>query len=94
MQSGLRIKGGSELGKTIIFAKNHNHAEAIRNTFYEMYPSVDINFCQVIDYQTTQKNHTIVDDFAKQDLMPQIAVSVDMLDTGFDVPSCLNLVFF
>ena len=26
--------------------------------------------------------------------MPQIAISVDMLDTGIDVPEILNLVFF
>ncbi len=94
MTYGLRIKSGSEIGKTIIFAKSHKHAEAIRNTFYKLYPSVSTEFCQVIDYETTQKNYSVTDDFKEENCLPQIAVSVDMLDTGFDVPSCLNLVFF
>ena len=94
MAYGLRIKSGSEIGKTIIFAKSHKHAEAVRDTFYKMYPHVSPEFCQVIDHETTQKNYSVTDDFKEADLLPQIAVSVDMLDTGFDVPSCLNLVFF
>lgn len=94
MTQGIRIKSGSELGKTIIFAKSHKHAEAIRDTFYKLYPHVSPEFCQVIDHETTQKNYAVTDDFKDQNSLPQIAVSVDMLDTGFDVPSCLNLVFF
>lgn len=94
MTYGLRIKSGSEIGKTIIFAKSHKHAEAVRDTFYKMYPHVSPEFCQVIDHETTQKNYSVTDDFKEAASLPQIAVSVDMLDTGFDVPSCLNLVFF
>ena len=37
---------------------------------------------------------SLIDEFSTKDKMPQIAVSVDMLDTGIDIPEILNLVFF
>ena len=92
MENGLRVENGQKIGKTIIFAYNHKHAELIVETFKEIYPKYGDNYCQLIDNYVKYANDLIVkfeedDDF-------RIAVSVDMLDTGIDVPSVLNLVFF
>lgn len=93
MQRGYRVDYGEKLGKTIIFARNHAHAEKILEIFHEEYPHLPGNYAQVID------NHikfpqTLIDDFSDAAKLPQIAVSVDMMDTGIDVPEVLNLVFF
>lgn len=93
MEHGLKLENGDKIGKTIIFAKNHNHAEFIRKTFNEQYPYLGNGFCDVIDNKIKFCD-SLIDDFKKPDGNPQIAVSVDMLDTGIDVPECLNLVFF
>lgn len=94
MQYGLKVDYGNKLGKTIIFAQNHRHAEAILKVFHEEYPYLGDDFAQVIDYQTAYDPEVMKRQFANPDSMPQIAISVDMLDTGVDVPSILNLVFF
>jgi type I restriction enzyme R subunit len=93
MEKGLKVKGGDELGKTIIFARNHNHAEYIVEVFNQLYPQYKGQFAKLIDNQV-KYNETIIEDFSVKDKWPQIAVSVDMLDTGVDVPEILNLVFF
>ncbi|MGL4847571.1 MAG: DEAD/DEAH box helicase family protein [Clostridium sp.] len=93
MVDGLRIEGGDKLGKTIIFAKNSRHAKAIVERFNILYPEHGGNFAKVIDYSINYVE-TLIDDFSDKDKMPQIAVSVDMLDTGIDIPEILNLVFF
>lgn len=93
MEKGLKVKGGEEIGKTIIFAMNHKHAELIVERFRTLYPEKDPNYCQLID-NYVNKAHGLILDFEQMDKYPQIAVSVDMLDTGVDVPSVLNLVFF
>lgn len=93
MEKGLKIEGGNILGKTIIFAKNHNHAVAIVDRFNTIFPQYGGKFAKVVDYDTKYVE-SIIDDFKQKDKMPQIAVSVDMLDTGIDVPEILNLVFF
>lgn len=93
MDKGLKVKGGDELGKTIIFARNHRHAQKIVDTFNELYPEYKGEFAKLIDNQV-KYNETIIEDFSIKDKWPQIAVSVDMLDTGVDVPEILNLVFF
>lgn len=93
MDYGLKIECGDKIGKTIIFARNHKHAEEIVKVFNQEYPYYGGEFCQVIDNQI--KFHDIlIDKFKNPHNDPQIAVSVDMLDTGIDVPECLNLVFF
>ena len=93
MTEGLKIEGGDKLGKTIIFAKNHDHAEYIVKRFDALYPHLAGNFARVIDhYEDYAQN--LLEDFSTVEKMPQIAVSVDMLDTGIDVPEILNLVFF
>ena len=93
MEKGLKVKGGDELGKTIIFARNHKHAQKIVDTFNELYPEYRGEFAKLVDNQV-KYNETIIDEFSTKEKWPQIAVSVDMLDTGVDVPEILNLVFF
>lgn len=93
MDNGLKINGGDTIGKTIIFAYNHNHAVLIVDRFKMLYPALGDDFCQLID-NTVNYAQSLIDTFEVRGKMPQIAVSVDMLDTGIDVPDILNLVFF
>lgn len=92
MTDGIKIDYGQKVGKTIIFAKNHNHAEKILEVFHKEYPHLP-NYAKVIDNHMTYAQSAI-DEFSDPKKMPQIAISVDMLDTGIDVPEVLNLVFF
>lgn len=92
MTDGIKIDYGQKLGKTIIFAKNHDHAEKIREVFNKEYPHLP-DYAKVIDNYMTYAQSAI-DEFSNSKKMPQIAISVDMLDTGIDVPEVLNLVFF
>ncbi len=92
MTEGIKIDYGQKLGKTIIFAKNHRHAEKIREVFYKEYPHL-VGFAEVIDNKINYAQ-SLIDQFSDPKKLPQIAISVDMLDTGIDVPECLNLVFF
>lgn len=93
MEQGLKVEGGDKLGKTILFAKNHKHAMAIKERFDLKFPECGGNFAEVIDY-SVEYYQSLIDDFSDPTKMPQIAISVDMLDTGIDVPDVLNLVFF
>ena len=92
MTEGIRINYGEKIGKTIIFAKNHDHAEKILEVFGKEYPKL-AGYAMVIDNYMTYAQSAI-DEFSEPDKLPQIAISVDMLDTGIDVPEVLNLVFF
>ena len=94
MTDGLHVEGGDRLGKTIIFAKNQKHAEFIYKRFVANYPALDNgNFARIITNKTKYAQ-SLIDDFGIADKAPHIAISVDMLDTGIDVPECVNLVFF
>lgn len=93
MDKGLKVEGGDKIGKTIIFAKNSLHAQAIVERFNVLYPELGGDFIKQIDY-SIKYSDTLIDDFSIREKMPQIAVSVDMLDTGIDIPEILNLVFF
>jgi len=98
MRDALKINYGEQIGKTIIFAKNHAHAEKILEVFNKEYPNLASGangqaFAKVIDNYMTYAQSAI-DEFSDAEKMPQIAISVDMLDTGIDVPEVLNLVFF
>lgn len=94
MQNGIKVQGGDVLGKTIIFAANQRHAEFIVERFNHNYPMYQGKFARVITHDVNFAQ-SLIDDFSKPDsIEPQIAVSVDMLDTGIDVPSVVNLVFF
>jgi len=93
MNKGLKVEGGDKLGKTIIFAKNHEHAVFIEDQFNALYPQYHGQFARVIDVK--EKYHEeLLTAFKQKDKYPQIAISVDMLDTGIDVPEILNLVYF
>ena len=92
MTHGIKIDYGNKLGKTIIFAKNHTHAEKILEVFGKEYPHL-VGWARVIDNYMTYAQSAI-DEFSEPKKLPQIAISVDMLDTGIDVPEVLNLVFF
>ncbi len=93
MTAGHRVAGGDRLGKTIIFAKNNAHAEFIRERFDAAYPEFGGRFARVVTYKTDYAQ-SLIDDFSVKDKAPHIAISVDMLDTGIDIPEVVNLVFF
>jgi len=93
MTHGQRVDYGQKIGKTIIFAKNHNHAEKILEMWNREYPDYPPHYARVIDNYTNYAQ-SLIDDFSDKTKPPQIAISVDMLDTGIDVPEILNLVFF
>lgn len=92
MDNGLKIDYAQKIGKTIIFAKNHRHAEKILEVFNEDYPHLT-GYAEVID-NSINYAQSLIDDFSDPRKKPQIAISVDMLDTGIDIPEILNLVFF
>ena len=93
MTHGLKVAAGDRLGKTIIFAKNHDHAQFIAQRFDINYPHLKGSFARVIDFKT-EYAQSLLDDFYLAEKAPHIAISVDMLDTGIDVPEIVNLVFF
>ena len=93
MTRGHKVAGGDRLGKTIVFAKNNAHANFIADRFNANYPHYAGQFARVITYQT-EYAQSLIDDFSIKEKAPHIAISVDMLDTGIDVPEVVNLVFF
>ena len=93
MNEGLKVNSGDLIGKTIIFAFNHNHAELIVKRFEKLYPELGPEYCKLVDNYIPYAQN-IIDTFSVRDKLPQITVSVDMLDTGIDVSDILNLVFF
>ena len=92
MTNGLKVDYGNKIGKSIIFAKSHRHAEKIYEIFGKEYPHLT-GYAKVID-NSLNYAQSAIDEFADPQKLPQIAISVDMLDTGIDVPEVLNLVFF
>lgn len=93
MTRGITVAGGDRLGKTILFAKNQAHAEFIAERFNANYPHYKGEFARVITFKT-EYAQSLIDSFSAKDKPPHIAISVDMLDTGIDVPEVVNLVFF
>jgi type I restriction enzyme R subunit len=93
MTHGLKVAGGDRLGKTILFAKNQAHADFIQERFDKNYPHLAGKFARVITFKT-EYAQSLIDDFSRKDRHPHLAISVDMLDTGIDVPEVVNLVFF
>jgi type I restriction enzyme R subunit len=93
MENGLTVKGGDRIGKTIIFAKNQAHAEFVVGRFDANYPKYKGAFARTIHHGVTYAQN-LIDDFSSSEKSPHIAISVDMLDTGIDVPDVVNLVFF
>ena len=93
MTQGHKVAAGDRLGKTIIFAKNRDHAQFIAQRFDIQYPEHAGQFARVITHGISYAQ-SLIDDFSIPDKAPHIAISVDMLDTGIDVPEVVNLVFF
>ena len=93
MTRGIKVAGDDRLGKTIIFAKNHDHAQFISERFNINYPHYKGEFARVIDFET-EYVQTLIDSFSNAGKDPHIAISVDMLDTGIDILEVVNLVFF
>lgn len=93
MTRGLTVAGGDRLGKTIVFAKNQHHAQFIAERFDVNYPQLKGEFARVITFKT-EYAQSLIDSFSVKDKAPHIAISVDMLDTGIDIPEVANLVFF
>ena len=92
MTRGQKVAGGDRLGKTIVFAANRLHAEFIEKRFNANYPHLLGAFARVIHHET-KYGQSLIDDFSLADKDPSIMLSVDMLDTGIDVPEVVNLVF-
>jgi type I restriction enzyme R subunit len=90
---GLTVAGGDRLGKTILFAKNQAHADFIAERFDANYPHFKGEFARVITFKV-EYAQSLIDNFSIKDRPPHLALSVDMLDTGIDVPEVVNLVFF
>ena len=93
MERGIKVEGGDLIGKTIIFAQNKKHAEFILDRFNKLYPQYQGKLAQRVICDDSYAQ-TVIDDFKQSQKEPRIAVSVDMMDTGIDVPECVNLVFF
>jgi type I restriction enzyme R subunit len=93
MTNGLHVAGGDRLGKTILFAKNQAHADFISERFDANYPHLKGQFARVITFKT-EYAQSLIDAFSLKEKDPHLALSVDMLDTGIDVPEVVNLVFF
>ncbi|MCM8614132.1 DEAD/DEAH box helicase family protein [Accumulibacter sp.] len=93
MTRGSTVAGGDRLGKTILFARNQHHAEFIAERFNANYPHYKGEFARVITFRT-EYAQSLIDNFSAKDKAPHIAISVDMLDTGIDIPEVVNLVFF
>ena len=93
MTQGCQEASGDRLGKSVIFARNHKHAEFIRERFDHNYPHLAGKAARVIDNQVKYAQ-SLIDEFADSDSDLRIAISVDMLDTGIDIPEIVNLVFF
>jgi len=93
MTKGVKVAGGDRMGKTIIFAKNNDHAQFIQRRFDANYPKMVGEFARVITFKT-EYAQSLIDTFYLKESAPHIAISVDMLDTGIDVPEAVNLVFF
>ncbi len=93
MEHGHKVAGGDRLAKTVIFARNHEHAAFIERRFNHHYPHLKGQFARVID-NYARYAQSLIDDFSQREKDPHVAISVDMLDTGIDVPEIANLVFF
>jgi len=93
MTKGIKVAGGDRIGKTIIFAQNKDHAQYIVERFNKLFPQYHGTFARRVTYQDNYVQ-SIINDFKMPDKPPHIAVSVDMMDTGIDVPEVVNLVFF
>jgi type I restriction enzyme, R subunit len=91
MTYGYKVQGNDVLGKTIVFARNQRHADFIVERFNKLYPQHGGEFARVISHKT-RGAEALIDQFRLTDSPLRMAVSVDMLDTGIDIPEVVNLV--
>ena len=96
VDNGIKKRDGSELGKTIIFARNKKHAQFLKDMFLELDPELYGNDYVKVITHGEPKAEEFIDRFCdeEKDRLPQIVISVDMMDTGIDAPSCVNLMFY
>ncbi|MER3375173.1 MAG: DEAD/DEAH box helicase family protein [Allomuricauda sp.] len=96
LENGIKKRGGEELGKTIFFAKNRKHAQFLKDTFLELDKELFGNEYVKVITHSEPKAKEFINRFCDEEMdrLPQIAISVDMMDTGIDAPSCVNLVFY
>jgi type I restriction enzyme R subunit len=96
LEHGIKKRGGEELGKTIIFAKNRKHAQFLKDTFMELDKEQFGNDYVKVITHSEPKAKEFINRFCdeEKERLPQIAISIDMMDTGIDAPSCVNLVFY
>lgn len=96
LENGVKKRGGDELGKTIIFAKNQKHAHFLKDMFMELDKTLFGNDYVKVITHSEPKSQEFIERFCdeEKERLPQIAISVDMMDTGIDAPSCVNLVFY
>ena len=92
IDNGIKDETGSLVGKTIVFAQRQDHAEHLEKLFCQLYPQYGSKVCKVI-HNAIPHVDTLIKEFKKPDNDFRIAISVDMLDTGIDVPEVVNLVF-
>jgi type I restriction enzyme R subunit len=92
INNGIKDETGSLVGKTIIFAQRQDHAEHLEKLFCKLYPQFGSKVCKVI-HNAIPHVESLIKEFKKADNEFRIAISVDMLDTGIDVPEVVNLVF-
>ena len=96
LEHGIKKRGGEELGKTIIFAKNQKHAHFLKEIFLELDKELFGNDYVKVITHGQPKAQDFINRFCdeEKERLPQIVISVDMMDTGIDAPSCVNLVFY
>ncbi|WP_080792404.1 DEAD/DEAH box helicase family protein [Corynebacterium pacaense] len=93
IEKGTKVEGGDLLGKTIIFARTQKHAALIKEEFDQHFPLYSGKAASVITHSTRYADEALRL-FKNPTSGLNIAISVDMLDTGVDVPEVVNLVFF
>ena len=92
MNNGIKDETNSLVGKTIIYAQRQDHAEHLEKLFCKLYPQHGAKVCKVI-HNAIPKAESLIKEFKKPNSDFRIAISVDMMDTGIDVPEVVNLVF-
>lgn len=96
LKHGIKKRGGDEIGKTIIFARNQKHAQFLKDTLLELDKAQFGNDYAKVITHSIPKSEEFIRRFCdeEKERWPQIAISVDMMDTGIDAPSAVNLVFY
>ena len=94
MEESIKDANGVLPGKTIFFCTTKAHARRMEEIFDSLYPEYRGELAKVLvsDDPRVYGKGGLLDQF-KQNDMPRVALSVDMLDTGIDIREITNLVF-